>query len=132
MLTYDTRHSVGLRVMLGILSFTPLLALVAMAAIPGLREAGDTAIGVSGPGPTFPWSIFITLMTLLLLIFHMHFLYTNQRVGTFGRYSWTLLLVFFNVLALPAHWYLYIWRSPPRPVGGSASNMRLDRDEHAT
>ncbi len=129
MLAREAGRSVRVRLVMGLFSFLPLAALIVMALIPAARQAGGVGVGPAGPAPVFPWQIFIALMTLLLLFFHVHFLYTNERVGRFGRIAWTVLLLLGNVLALPAHWYLYMWRRPPRPLSGHARRISETEEE---
>lgn len=53
---------------------------------------------------------------MALLTFYIVHVFKNPALAGDKRTLWAVVLFFGNVIAMPAYWFLYVWRQPVSPV----------------
>jgi hypothetical protein len=115
------------KIILGILSFLPLLFIVIYFVFffsmfaSGFRESAQ-----GGGPPVFllnnmnGLSITMGLLVITslgLLIYYIIHVMNNTRLDSSGRLVWLLIVLLANVVAYPIYWYLEVWKSPATAGG---------------
>jgi hypothetical protein len=68
-----------------------------------------------GPEPPTLFKVIFLLHLLCMLwlwaltAFYLVYLFKSSEVPTDQRVLWAVVLLFFNMFAMPVYWYLYIW-----------------------
>jgi hypothetical protein len=102
-------------VVLGILTLWPVLYLVAFIVFLGI------AAGSIGPDGELPDSVILgdtarvlhPITALLIggmLIFYIEHAFRKTHMTRDRKYLWTVLLLVGSVIAMPAYWYLQVWK----------------------
>ncbi|MFA6450016.1 MAG: hypothetical protein WCX65_11125 [bacterium] len=70
-----------------------------------------------GPNPAyflfiFPLHFFTIILGFALMVLYVINVFKNPMVVGDLKIIWVVLIMFFNILAIPVYWYLYIWRGP--------------------
>jgi hypothetical protein len=121
------RHSNRKRTWLGVLSLAPVACLILAVLGIAVAFAGVFAAvnDFDGTGPTgFGFGFWAamafgfisaatSLVAFLVLVIDV---FTNPAVDGDRRILWLLVLLFGNVLAFPAYWYVVWWRGSPSGV----------------
>lgn len=50
------------------------------------------------------------LWLLLMLVFYLIHIFSNNRLARNERVVWAIILPLFNMFIMPVYWYIYIWR----------------------
>lgn len=58
-----------------------------------------------------------------LLAFYVAYVFKSPAVPKDQKVLWVVILVFFNMFAMPLFWYLYIWRQHESDVGPPPSAL---------
>ena len=66
----------------------------------------------------FPIALFavhcaVALFSMALAGWYIFAAVNNPRLDSTMKIIWVLVLLQFNVFAMPIYWYIYIWRQPP-------------------
>ena len=72
-----------------------------------------------GPEPTLFKVVFVLHIVCMLwiwtlLAFYIVYLFKSSAMPNDQRVLWAVVLFFFNMLAMPVFWYLYIWPASQR------------------
>lgn len=115
----------GKKIILGIISFIPLLLfviyLVTMVSfiIGFIRE-----VDLHGEPQDFPFgeaaglvtlvvsSVLLGLLALGVMVYFIVHAINNPLINRDERIIWVLVFVFVGMVTFPVYWYLRIWRSP--------------------
>lgn len=121
----------GVNIALGVPTFLPLLYLMALPAayLLVLGTHGRDGLTVEGAAPGWfrnfsALGFAVQLLTIGLTVFYFVNAFRNRRVEKNLRVMWLILLPLFNMVVIPAYWYLYIWREPPAPHAANTSPGR--------
>ena len=102
----------------GILSFLPIVCLVVFffmffrmipefmrweGSDPDPYEVFDTFM------PVFLTAIFMSILSIGLLIFFIMHLVRTKNIDTTERIVWVLVLLFAGIIGYPIYWYMRIW-----------------------
>ncbi len=92
-------------------TFVPLVYLIFFMVTMAVSVVSDPQ---SGPDPTLFKVLFLLhLLCMLwlwaLIAFYLVYLFKSAAIPKDQRTLWTILLLFFNMFAMPVFWFLYIW-----------------------
>lgn len=107
------------KLFIGLLSFLPILLLVALFVmifrlIPEFIEWSnyepEPQDVFSAFGPVFILGLFMGLLSLGLLIFFIIHLVRNKAMDTTERVIWVLVFLFAGIIGYPIYWYMRVWK----------------------
>ncbi|MBH24329.1 MAG: hypothetical protein CMH57_07755 [Myxococcales bacterium] len=125
----------GLKLALGAATVWPLFYIVAftVAVLSMIVMAPD--MSAVGPWPflvLFPLHLITILGIFGLVAYYIYHLIKNDGLDSTARIIWAIVLVKFNIFAMPVYWYLHVWRARERrragPVLDHAADVLNDRD----
>lgn len=90
--------------------------------VASIKEESDQPVS-----PAFPAGMVVIFGAHILTIFlimglmplYIILAVKSDRLDQTMRIIWVLLFCMLGVFAMPAYWYLYVWRKPPVSLGGS-------------
>jgi len=107
------------KLFVGILSFLPIVLLLVFFFMffsmipefmrwedrdPDPYEVFDTFM------PVFLTTIFMSILSLGLLIFFIMHLVRNKTMDSTERIIWILVLLFAGIIGYPIYWYMRVWK----------------------
>ena len=106
------------RILLGLVTIWPLAYIfLFMAFVVGMMFFAETGGGSNAGPPVAVMLIFPLPMLTILGIFALIAAYLVMAIKNKGlednmRIIWVILFVTFGIFAMPAYWWLHVWKAP--------------------
>lgn len=114
------------KLLLGIVSLWPVVYLVAFTVFFSIQFFSVFSRQLSSPQPAdtvatfhlfqtfFLLQLFSLLVIIALTALYIIDVFRNDRVEQDRKVLWVVVLFMGGMVAMPAYWYLFVWREPER------------------